>query len=57
MANTAHRSGALKQSNKNHKTGKHRSKGAVDAVNRYSYSRKYDFSSLMLWKDKTQEPI
>ena len=34
MANTAHRSGPLKQSNKNHKTGKHRSKGAVDAVNR-----------------------
>ena len=34
MANTSHRSGALKQSNKNHKTGKHRSKGAVDAVNR-----------------------
>jgi len=29
-----HRSGPLKQSNKGHKTGKHRSKGAVDAANR-----------------------
>ncbi len=29
-----HRSGPLKQSNKAHKTGKHRSKGAVDAINR-----------------------
>lgn len=26
----AHRSGALKQSNKSHKTGRHRSKGAID---------------------------
>jgi len=34
MTNTAHRSGPLKQANKNHKTGKHRSKGAVDALNR-----------------------
>lgn len=26
----AHRSGALKQTNKHHKTGRHRSKGAID---------------------------
>lgn len=26
----AHRSGALKQTNKAHKTGRHRSKGAID---------------------------
>ncbi|CAB4057076.1 TSR1 [Lepeophtheirus salmonis] len=29
-----HRAGLLKQSNKSHKTGKHRSKGAVDTANR-----------------------
>lgn len=26
----AHRAGALKQKNKTHKTGRHRSKGAID---------------------------
>lgn len=26
----AHRAGALKQKNKSHKTGRHRSKGAID---------------------------
>ena len=34
MAHTSHRSGPLKQANKKHKTGGHRSKGALDAVNR-----------------------
>ena len=34
MANPAHRSGPLKQSNKSHKTGGHRSKGMVDNQNR-----------------------
>lgn len=34
MTNKDQRSGSLKQSNKTHKTGGHRSKGAVDAVNR-----------------------
>ena len=34
MANTAHRSGPLKQSNKSHKTGGHRSKGQIDNLNR-----------------------
>ena len=32
--NTAHRAGPLKQQNKGHKTGGHRSKGAVAALNR-----------------------
>ena len=34
MAHSAHRSGPLKQSNKSHKTGGHRSKGMVDNQNR-----------------------
>lgn len=34
MAIKAHRAGPLKQANKLHKTGGHRSKGAVDALNR-----------------------
>ena len=34
MANTAHRAGPLKQQNKGHKTGGHRSKGAVNNLNR-----------------------
>jgi pre-rRNA-processing protein TSR1 len=34
MANVSHRSGPLKQANKSHKTGNHRSKGAVDGQNR-----------------------
>ena len=34
MVNTAHRAGPLKQQNKGHKTGGHRSKGAVAALNR-----------------------
>lgn len=34
MANTSHRAGPLKQTNKSHKTGGHRSKGAVDNLNR-----------------------
>lgn len=28
--NKAHRAGSLKQTNKKHKTGRHRSKGAID---------------------------
>lgn len=28
--NIGHRAGALKQTNKSHKTGRHRSKGAID---------------------------
>lgn len=30
LDNHAHRSGSLKQTNKSHKTGRHRSKGAID---------------------------
>ena len=30
----AHRAGSLKQANKSHKHGRHRSKGQIDAVNK-----------------------
>ena len=38
--NVGHRSGPLKQANKSHKTGGHRSKGAVEAVNKGRVSLK-----------------
>ena len=36
----AHRAGAFKQSNKSHKTGRHKSKGAVEKENRGRVSAK-----------------
>lgn len=35
----AHRSGSLKQTNKSHKTGRHRSKGAIDNALKGEFSR------------------
>jgi hypothetical protein len=42
-AQQTHRSGLFKQKNKAHKTGNHRSKGAVEKVNRGRIEKKVDF--------------
>lgn len=38
-----HRPGALKQTNKTHKTGKHRSKGEIDNLNKGTDLLKFPF--------------
>lgn len=38
-----HRPGALKQTNKTHKTGKHRSKGEIDNLNKGTNILKFSY--------------
>lgn len=42
----AHRAGALKQKNKTHKTGRHRSKGAIDNELKGAYFCKQNISQI-----------